>query len=390
MLWRKSILFRTCCLHIQIVICYNKTTMNKKIILIMVLVVFGSAGVFGQTEFRFGAGGGGFFAGHFRGGAEWPYQTGTAVYNIPYMGGGAFGFFDTRFLELSMGFFMGRGTSTRDFGDRVVNIDRRITALDLGLMGKYPFIFDRNLTLFPLLSVNYRLTPFRSGTGHFVETGNFNALWFNLGGGLDFYFTERVFLRGTAAYGLRLPNSYERAVAVQQDGTTRLAHGPTIRLGIGFRFSETDGDGRPSRDSRALARRLNQGFAQRGISEARATAVGPGVRITIANLEFVPDSPDLIRMDELIEVVDLVQSVFVGRVQVDGHTALAGTAEGRQQLSVERAQVVSDLLISIGGWQPHEVIVRGFGAERPIATNDTPEGMARNRRVEITLFEDFR
>ena len=368
-------------------ICYYYHIMSKRTLFILVLSVFITVGVFAQSEFRFGAGGGGFFAGHLQGGAEWPSPTGTVIYNTPYMGGGVFGFFDTRFLEFSLGFFMGRGVFTQDFGHRDVSHNWNITALDIGLMGKYPFQLSDNLNLFPLLSVNYRLTPFLSGPGMLVDTGNFNALWFSLGGGLDFYLSERTFLRGTAAYGLRLRNSYENALAAQQGGTTRLAHGPTARLAIGFRFGESEGT--PSRDSRALARRINNEFSQRGIADARARAVGPGVRITIANLEFVPDSPDLIRMDELIEVVDVVQSVFVGRVQVDGHTALAGTAESRQQLSVERAQVVADLLISLGNWDPNEVIIRGFGAERPIATNDTPEGMARNRRVEITLFEDF-
>jgi outer membrane protein OmpA-like peptidoglycan-associated protein len=76
------------------------------------------------------------------------------------------------------------------------------------------------------------------------------------------------------------------------------------------------------------------------------------------------------------------------KIRIGGHTALAGTAEGRSTLSRERAQSVADYLISLGGIRAADVIVVYYGADRPIATNQTPEGMATNRRVEITILED--
>jgi len=58
--------------------------------------------------------------------------------------------------------------------------------------------------------------------------------------------------------------------------------------------------------------------------------------------------------------------------------------ENNQQLSLKRAQTVGNFLIS-QGVNPNLVSERGFGEADPIAPNDTPQGRAQNRRVELTL-----
>ena len=55
-----------------------------------------------------------------------------------------------------------------------------------------------------------------------------------------------------------------------------------------------------------------------------------------------------------------------------------------QQLSLKRAQTVANYLIS-QGVNPNLVQVRGLGDTDPVASNDTPQGRAQNRRVELTL-----
>ena len=55
-----------------------------------------------------------------------------------------------------------------------------------------------------------------------------------------------------------------------------------------------------------------------------------------------------------------------------------------EQLSLKRAQTVASFLIS-QGVNPSLVQTRGLGAADPVAPNDTPQGRAQNRRVEITL-----
>ncbi|MEJ5287109.1 MAG: Flagellar motor rotation protein MotB [Candidatus Kapaibacterium sp.] len=77
-------------------------------------------------------------------------------------------------------------------------------------------------------------------------------------------------------------------------------------------------------------------------------------------------------------------------VAVDGHTDSDPIKSFRYpsnwHLSVARAVNVAYLLIS-KGVPEHSVVVRGFGDQRPVADNSTPEGKAKNRRVEITISE---
>ncbi len=71
-------------------------------------------------------------------------------------------------------------------------------------------------------------------------------------------------------------------------------------------------------------------------------------------------------------------------VSIAGHTDSTGTDEYNQQLSVSRANSVSNYLYKQG------IIIQrlqsvGYGESFPVATNGTPEGRQANRRVEITL-----
>ena len=73
---------------------------------------------------------------------------------------------------------------------------------------------------------------------------------------------------------------------------------------------------------------------------------------------------------------------------MSGHTALAGTSEGRMELSIDRARAVADYFLSKNVRGADRIVIRGFGAEAPIADNGTEEGRRRNRRVEITILEN--
>jgi chemotaxis protein MotB len=77
-------------------------------------------------------------------------------------------------------------------------------------------------------------------------------------------------------------------------------------------------------------------------------------------------------------------------VAIDGHTDSDPISNFRYpsnwHLSVARAVNVAYLLIS-KGVPEHSIVVRGFADQRPIADNSTPEGKAKNRRVEITISE---
>ena len=72
------------------------------------------------------------------------------------------------------------------------------------------------------------------------------------------------------------------------------------------------------------------------------------------------------------------------KVVVAGHTDSEGRASTNQALSERRANAVKQLLIE-KGIAANRIETVFKGENEPIATNDTPEGRAKNRRVEITL-----
>jgi len=72
------------------------------------------------------------------------------------------------------------------------------------------------------------------------------------------------------------------------------------------------------------------------------------------------------------------------KVSVEGYTDSKGNATSNQTLSQKRADAVKARLIS-KGIAADRISTKGFGAESPVATNDTAEGRAQNRRIEVRL-----
>jgi OmpA-OmpF porin, OOP family len=74
------------------------------------------------------------------------------------------------------------------------------------------------------------------------------------------------------------------------------------------------------------------------------------------------------------------------QIEVGGHTDARGSATANRKLSEGRAQAVADYLL----WRYPQISsaqmrVKGYGEDVPVASNTTAEGMARNRRVEVTV-----
>ncbi|WP_257386204.1 OmpA family protein [Tahibacter caeni] len=85
----------------------------------------------------------------------------------------------------------------------------------------------------------------------------------------------------------------------------------------------------------------------------------------------------------LDQAVDVLQRNPNMRVEVVGHTDSVGTDEYNQGLSERRARIVYDYLTSHGIDASRLSGPIGYGESRPIDTNDTKEGRARNRRTEL-------
>ena len=75
------------------------------------------------------------------------------------------------------------------------------------------------------------------------------------------------------------------------------------------------------------------------------------------------------------------------RIEISGHTDSIGTRQYNQELSHKRARSVYRYLIG-KGVDSQRLEYKGYGESRPTATNQTPEGRARNRRTQIEILED--
>ena len=73
-------------------------------------------------------------------------------------------------------------------------------------------------------------------------------------------------------------------------------------------------------------------------------------------------------------------------VVVEGHSDSKGTLQYNQKLSLRRAMAVRDQLVKLGVDQGRIVVI-GKGASEPIATNETREGRAQNRRVVLVIYQ---
>lgn len=72
-------------------------------------------------------------------------------------------------------------------------------------------------------------------------------------------------------------------------------------------------------------------------------------------------------------------------ILISGHTDSVGDDKNNQQLSLARATAVRDWMIKASDIPENCFAITGYGAKQPLARNETPEGRAKNRRVEISL-----
>ena len=79
--------------------------------------------------------------------------------------------------------------------------------------------------------------------------------------------------------------------------------------------------------------------------------------------------------------------VGIERVRVDGHTDASGKETYNEQLALRRAKSVATVLASAGMKQDN-IQLRGLGSSQPVASNDTADGRAENRRVAIVVSAD--
>jgi len=128
---------------------------------------------------------------------------------------------------------------------------------------------------------------------------------------------------------------------------------------------------------------------QRQLENLQLRQTESGVVVTLGDVLFASGQAQLVEgaRSSLEEVVDLLQTEPDKKIRVEGHTDSRGDAEANLKLSEQRAQSVVDALISMGV-DKDRITAMGMGEDFPIDSNETEEGRARNRRVDVILLDN--
>jgi len=244
------------------------------------------------NDFSMSLGGGGFIGGHFTryklladgkidiGDPQNPGLVDAKITSLQNMdqidlGGGIF--FDATWAELGVNIVIGNNSYSEatyaENGGVIVWGSKnpgtgagRETMLGLSLLGKYPFELTQQISVFPLLGVDYRIAiqelrqpegrkmydrasptgmqEQRDSNGERYKVSAWNALFIVLGGGLDYRFNASWFLRTELLYSIRLTTPWEadglkklkREVSAPNPQLIGLSSGPALKICAGWRF----------------------------------------------------------------------------------------------------------------------------------------------------------
>ena len=141
------------------------------------------------------------------------------------------------------------------------------------------------------------------------------------------------------------------------------------------------------RETERLNRELKQVEALFAPNEARILREGNDLIIRLTGLSF-PSGQSVIESHYfglLKSVQDAIKIYPKSRIVIEGYTDSIGSADLNQTLSQERAGSVRRYLIANLGLPIGRIDAVGYGKDRPIASNDTPDGRARNRRIDVVI-----
>ena len=214
----------------------------------------------------------------------------------------------------------------------------------------------------------------------------------NFGGGVHWFFTDNWSLRGDARYLFGF-----------DDDTSDF----TVSVGVAYRFGapkkarvapapepepepaplDSDGDGVLDRDDDCPGTPAGRTVDERGC-EPRFVR-GESVQLQV-NFGFDSDAVDTNYLDDIEALANFMKRHPDVTAEIEAHTDSMGPESYNQGLSQRRAESVIKILTDRFGIPADRLVPRGYGESDPIASNDTEEGRAANRRVMATLATEDR
>ncbi|MBX7100759.1 MAG: OmpA family protein [Myxococcaceae bacterium] len=161
----------------------------------------------------------------------------------------------------------------------------------------------------------------------------------------------------------------------------------------------SDYDGCPDRDGDQIPDNVDKCPDEPGPAETEGCPVPEDEQVTLesdririkGNILFETGQAVIQRqsyklLDDVVKV--LREHPEVGPVMIEGNTDNRGSHDYNLDLSNRRAKAVEDYLVK-GGIDRKRLRSKGFSFDKPVASNDTPVGRAKNRRTEFRLVEEI-
>ncbi len=122
------------------------------------------------------------------------------------------------------------------------------------------------------------------------------------------------------------------------------------------------------------------------LTELKAKQSERGIVLTLEDIVFAYNSDQLQRGGErtIGRIAEFLQQYDKRKVLIEGHTDSRGSDSYNLQLSERRAAAVKRSLVA-AGVSEDRISTSGLGEQYPVATNDSDEGRAKNRRVELII-----
>jgi NitT/TauT family transport system substrate-binding protein len=118
-------------------------------------------------------------------------------------------------------------------------------------------------------------------------------------------------------------------------------------------------------------------------AKTRSAIATKRVSIAFRSGEFQLDENAKYIIDR--EFVDIAKAFSNARIRIEGNTDNVGNAASNKALSLKRAKAVADYLISTYNMPRNRFIIIGNGPDKPVASNDSEDGKAKNRRTDFEI-----
>jgi len=128
---------------------------------------------------------------------------------------------------------------------------------------------------------------------------------------------------------------------------------------------------------------------ERALTDLGAKISDQGLSVTLASADFPSGSAEFTpaNTDRIDHVAELLKERKDLKLEVVGYTDDRGGESANQRLSQQRAEAVERVLVAKSSLSEDRIEAKGMGEADPVASNDTAEGRAQNRRVELRIID---